>query len=303
MQKQMSRETSQWTILDVLKWTTGYFAANDIDSPRLTAEILLAGTLGLERIELYVRFEQPLGETERERFKSMVKRRIRREPVAYILGRKEFWTVTLGLTPEVLIPRPETEILVETALELMPGLPEGSPRIMDAGTGSGAIAISLARSAPGFSYFASDISGDALRVAARNAAFNNVSERISFFAANWFEPVSKSSSFGMIVSNPPYIPAGEIAGLAPEVALFEPAGALDGDVDGLRDISRLIAEAHFFLSPGGFLLLEIGHDQKGAVEGMAGNRPEWDGLFFRKDYGGHPRVAVLQKRRRLKNTD
>lgn len=296
MQKQILQKALQWTILDVLQWTADYFSAHHIDSPRLTAEILLAETLGIDRVGLYVRFDQPLSENERNRFREMVKRRIQREPVAYITGRKDFWKITLAVSPDVLIPRPETEILVETALETMPEASEMPLCILDMGTGSGAIVISLAHSLPGPRYFASDISPSALRIACGNAVLNNVSDRIVFFSARWFDAVSSLFAFDMIVSNPPYIPSAQVPYLAPEISHYEPAQALDGDKDGLRDISILVSRAHEFLTPGGVLLMEIGHDQKPAVEKMVRDHPDWVDLSFRQDYAGHDRVAVFTRR-------
>ena len=284
----------QWTILDVLKWTTGYFSANLVDTPRLTAEILLAEVLGIDRIGLYIRFDQPLSEDERDRFRALVKRRTLGEPVAYILGRKDFWKINLAVTPDVLIPRPETEILVEAALEMMPAENRRPPaRVIDMGTGSGAIVISLAHARPDPLYFASDISPAALRVAAGNAVLNNVADRISFFSANWFQAVSPACSFDMILSNPPYVPSGELGSLAPEIFGHEPFTALDGDADGLRDIAALVAESPKYLVPGGVLVMEIGHDQRAAVAQMAENRSEWKGVVFRRDYAGHDRIAIL----------
>jgi release factor glutamine methyltransferase len=294
-QNHILKKTSPWTILEVLKWTADYFSANQIDSPRLTAEILLAETLGIERIALYVRFDQPLTEDERARYKGMVKRRILKEPVAYILGRKDFWKIELALTPDVLIPRPETEILVEAALDILSKKqgPE-PPRVLDMGTGSGAIVISLAHSMPEMIGYASDISRAALAVAARNAVLNKVGGRVSFFASKWFDSISPAYSFDMIVSNPPYIPSAQIPGLAPEISSYEPVTALDGDVDGLRDIATLVAKGPDYLVPGGTLIIEIGHDQKNAVERMVENQTGCD-LYFQKDYSGHDRVAVIRR--------
>lgn len=295
MRKKTLQKVHQWTILDVLTWTAEYFSANRIEAPRLTAEILLAETIGVDRIDLYVRFEQPLTEEERFRYRELVKRRIRREPTAYILGRKDFWTIGLEVTPDVLIPRPETEFLVEAALERIDEDHNPLMRIFDMGTGSGAIAISLAccRKSPVF--FASDSSPAALGVASRNAAANGVAGRIGFFASRWFDAVSKNAGFDMIVSNPPYIPSSTIAELDPEVRDFEPAAALDGGGDGLRDIAFLIREAPEYLEPSGTLLLEIGHDQKEAVEALASRDHAFRDVSFRKDYAGHHRVAVLKK--------
>lgn len=295
MQKQTSRKALQWTILEVLKWTADYFSSHGIDNPRLTAEILLAETLEIDRVGLYVRFDQPLTESERTRFRAMVKRRVSREPVAYIVGRKDFWNIALEVTPDVLIPRPETEILVAAALEMMPDNRKTPFRVLDMGTGSGAIVISLAHSMPSPFYAASDISFAALQVAARNAFANNVADRIFFFVSRWFESISKTFAFDMILSNPPYIPSTDIRRLAPEIANHEPALALDGDADGLRDISILVSESHGFLVDGGILMMEIGHDQKDAVERLVEKRPEWADLCFKKDYAGHHRVAVLKR--------
>lgn len=295
MRKQTLQKAHQWTILDVLTWTAEYFSGNHIDAPRLTAEILLAETIGVDRIDLYVRFEQPLTEDERARFRELVKRRIRREPTAYILARKDFWTIGLEVTPDVLIPRPETEFLVEAALERIDEDHAPLMRIFDMGTGSGAIAISLACSRTSPVFFASDSSPAALRVASRNAAANGVANRIRFFASGWFDAVSKNAGFDMIVSNPPYIPSTRMADLEPEVRDFEPAAALDGGGDGLRDIAFLIGQAPEYLRPAGMLLLEIGHDQKEAVEALAARSQAFGDIFFRKDYGGHHRVAILKK--------
>ena len=296
MQNPILEKTPEWTLLGVLKWTTGFFADHHIDSPRLTAEILLAETLGIDRVGLYVRFDQPLTEDERQRYRALVKRRIRKEPVAYIIGRKDFWTISLSVTPDVLIPRPETEIVVEAALDLMPVSMGKPPRILDMGTGSGAIVISLAHSFPGPLYFASDLSYPALQVAAGNAVLNDVADRVSFFASRWFDAVSASCPFDMIVSNPPYIPSNRIPLLAPEITDYEPLLALDGDGDGLRDIAVLVSEGPGFLAPGGIMILEIGHDQKPAVEKLAQSHPDWDDIAFRKDYAGHDRAAVLRRR-------
>ncbi len=295
MRKQTLQKAHQWTILDVLTWTAEYFSANHIDSPRLTAEILLAETIGVERIDLYVRFEQPLTEDERNRFRELVKRRVRREPTAYILGRKDFWTIGLEVTPDVLVPRPETEFLVEVAIERIDEAQAPFMRIFDMGTGSGAIAISLASCRTSPVFFASDSSPAALGVAARNAAANAVAARIRFFASRWFDAVSQNAGFDMIVSNPPYIPTPCVTELEPEVRDFEPAAALDGGRDGLRDIAFLIKDAPEYLRPSGTLLLEIGHDQKEAVEALASRNQAFGDVFFRKDYEGHHRVAVLKK--------
>src|SRR6056297_782327 len=200
-----------WTILDLVNWTTAYFKSHHIDSPRLTVELLLAELLDIDRIELYMRFDQPLAEAELSRFKQMIKRRLRREPLAYILGRKDFWETRLSVDPSVLIPRPETEFLVEAALAEIPEGPPAAPmKILELGTGSGAIIVSLAAQRPGHLFFASDVSVKALAVARANAAANPAADQIHFFAGSWLEPVAPSAGFDLLVSNPPYVPCADI---------------------------------------------------------------------------------------------
>ncbi len=304
------------TLLEILKWTSDYFAAHHIDSPRLTAEILLAEALGLDRIDLYVRFDQPLSQDERRRFKALIRRRIEKEPVAYILGRKGFWNVTLDVTGDVLIPRPETEVLVEAALDRLAQITDHTPRVIDVGTGSGAIVVAMAASdasssssqpssqsgAPSahfsagrIQYFASDRSAAAVRVAAANAVQNAVADRIRFFVGNWLAPVAPGPSFDMIIANPPYVASGDIARLAPEIRRYEPLAALDGDESGLRDIAALVAAAPGHLAAGGLLMLEIGWDQKEALRDLAQKTAAYEHIEFVQDYSGHNRVAVLEK--------
>lgn len=295
MPNQNSPKAPRWTILDVLRWTTEYFKSHDIDSPRLTAEIFLAETLQVGRIDLYLRFEQPLSETERDRVRELVRRRIRREPVAYILGKKEFWGIEFDVTPDVLIPRPDTEFLVQAALDRLPEKADRPVRVIDLGTGSGAIIVSIAATQPEHLYFGTDASLPALHIAAHNAEKAGVADRIRFFAGQWLTPMKAAPFFDMILSNPPYIPTGDIPELAPEIHSYEPLAALDGGTDGLRDIARLITEAPACLVPGGFLMLEIGYDQKDAVVRLAQQHPEFEDVQFIRDYGGHDRVAVLRK--------
>lgn len=291
------RKPPTWTVLDALQWTAGYFDTHGIDSPRLTAEILLAAVMQTTRIDLYMRHDQPLAGEELAAFREMIRRRVRHEPVAYILGEKEFLGHRFTITPDVLIPRPETEHLVEAALERLPEDDGGSRKILDLGTGSGAIVVCLATQRPGNRYFAVDRSPAALQVARKNAAAHGVAHLIDFFAGSWLSPLNAHcAGFDMIVSNPPYIPSARFGDLQPEVGQYEPRMALDGADDGLFAISQIVRKAQDYLLAGGFLLMEIGWDQKSAVENLCLAAGGYAPAEFVRDYGGHDRVAILQKK-------
>lgn len=285
-----------WTILTLLKWTTSYFSSHAIDNPRSTAEVLLAHTLKLKRIDLYLQYDRPMNTKELKDYKALIKRRIAREPVAYITGIKEFWSLDFQVTRDVLIPRPETECLVEAALEVMGRKENTRPlHILELGTGSGAIAIALASQEPGHCYYASDISIQALSIARRNSVSQG-QHKIHFFAGDWLAPVQGTKvGFDLIVSNPPYIPKEGISGLQPEIHRYEPIRALDGEVDGLGCLRRIIDAAPERLVSGGMLLLEIGYGQRAEVEAIARQGNCFDEVSFGKDYSGIHRVARLRK--------
>jgi release factor glutamine methyltransferase len=294
MPKPLPPKDPDWTILKLLQWTTAYFNSLDIEGSRSAAEILLAHALGLERVELYLRYDQPLSRQELGSFKVLVRRRIRREPVAYILGRREFWSMELAVTTDVLIPRPETECLVERALAELAD--SACNRVLELGTGSGAIVLALASRRPRDLFFASDVSPAALRVARYNAREHGLAERIGFFCGDWLAPLAgRIDALDMVISNPPYIPRRQIATLEPEIRCYEPLLALDGEEDGLGSLRRIVRAAHRSLKPGGRLLLEIGCDQKTALEGIVAEGGHYAGLRFFRDYGGNERVARMQK--------
>ena len=254
--------TESWTVLKLLRWTADYFAGRGIDSPRLDAELLLAETLGLDRVGLYLNFERPLLANELAAYRERVRRRAGREPLAYLLGTAEFWSLPLKVTPDVLIPRPDTELLVEQALQRV----TGPARVLDVGTGSGALAIALAHERPEWQVTALDISPRALAVAEGNARDNGVAERITLVEGNLI--ALPSGPFELIVANPPYIPHRELAELMPEVRDFEPHLALDGGADGLDAYRALAGQAGRVLTPGGWLLVEVGMGQAPAVQAL-----------------------------------
>ena len=298
MHNQINPQHPEWTILKVLQWATTYFRCNDIDSPRATAEILLAHALAAERIDLYVHYDQPLNAEELSRFKAIIKRRIKREPVAYILGHKEFWSMELAVTRHVLIPRPETECLVERALAyLETDTDSRRQRILELGTGSGAILIALASENTQHTYWGTDISAAAIQLARRNAESHGLAASIQFLIADWFAPFAVSAEpFDMIISNPPYIRSGELKRLQPEIQAFEPLEALNGSVDGLRCLRHIIQSAHLYLKPGGMLLLEMGHDQKVPLKQVIQHCDQYADVAFYTDYSGYDRIVAMRKK-------
>ena len=278
-----------WTIGAILKWTGQYFGTRGIDSPRLDAEVLLSHVLGKERIYLYVHFDEPLEAPELAAYREYIKQRVARQPVAYIIGRREFMGLSFRVTPAVLVPQPDTEILVQAALDRLAAKP--AARVADIGTGSGAIVLSLLYYRKELQASAVDISADALAVAAENAASLGVAERVMFCEGDLLAPLA-GQQFDAIVSNPPYIPTADIAGLAPEVRTAEPMGALDGGADGLVFYRRLVADAPALLAPAGFLAMEVGIHEAAPVAALA----QASGAFARtevlKDLAGIERVVV-----------
>ena len=302
MQNQPKSIDPEWTILKLLKWTTSYFKSHDIDSPRAAAEILLAHILKLKRIDLYLRHDQPLISDELLQFKAFIKRRIKREPVAYIVGVKEFWSMDFAVTEDVLIPRPETECLVETSLGLLPEDSNSDPnnppmRILELGTGSGAVILALASMETKHLFFASDLSIKAVLLAKQNAKHHSLDKTVNFFCADWFTPLKVvRHQFDMIISNPPYIPTQVVSQLQPEIYKYEPISALDGNEDGLRCFRHIINNAHVYLNRQGSLVLEIGHDQKNEVQKIAEKCGNYKNIVFTKDYSGYHRVVQMQKK-------
>ncbi|MFB1482483.1 peptide chain release factor N(5)-glutamine methyltransferase [Corallococcus sp. RDP092CA] len=251
-----------WTIRRVLTWTTQHFEKRQVDAPRLTAEILLAHVLKTGRVRLYVDLDRPLSRDELASFKALIERRMAGEPTSYLTGTKEFYNRAFKVDARVLIPRPETELLVEAVLRAVPRDAPG--RVLDVCTGSGCIAISVAAERPQATVLATDLSRDACALARENAQALGVADRVSVLEGDLFAPLPPDATFGVVVSNPPYIDTGDIAGLSAEVRR-EPRLALDGGPDGLAALRRVIQGARRVLEPGGLLALEMGETQGSAV--------------------------------------
>ena len=288
----MKNDKEVWRIDTILNWTKQYFGEKGVENPRLDAEVLLSHILRKDRLYLYVNFDQPLEGAELAAFRAAVKKRAARLPVAYITGEKEFMGLDFQVTPAVLIPRPDTEILIEAALKTLGSA--DSPRILDIGTGSGAICISMLVNLPSAEAVTVDISPEAILVAKSNAERHGVSQRLTFCQGDLFNPV-KGQVFSAILSNPPYIPEADILTLTPEVRQ-EPNLALAGGKDGLDFYRRIIQEGRNYLAPNGFIAMEVGIGQARQVADLA----EKSGYFIVseivKDYGGIERVVILTQK-------
>jgi release factor glutamine methyltransferase len=274
---------------ELLNWATSALKEADIESPRLDAEVLLAHSLGLTRTQLHTESDRGLGAKAEEAFKSLVARRLQREPVAYITGHKEFFALDLEVDHRVLIPRPETETLVEVALTI--ARQKNLSVLAEVGVGSGAIAIALAVNLPWVQVFAIDSSADALAVAEENCRRHQVLDRVVLSHGDLLEPLAEP--VGLIVANLPYVSQEEMKSLAPDITQYEPAAALDGGVDGLDHIRRLLEQAGPCLRPSGMICLEIGASQAIAVNHLA--RKEFPGasVALVRDLAGLDRVVVI----------
>lgn len=271
----------QWTILEILKWTTDFFLQNHIPSPRVDAEILIAFTLNIPRLQLYLQFDRPLTPEERQLIRQRVVRRARREPLQYITGTVEFHDTILKVDPRVLIPRPETEQMVDAIIHQTPA----PSRILDIGTGSGAIAITLARTFPEAEVHAVDISSEALELASENARANDAS-RIRFYRSDIFSKVD--ADFDLIVSNPPYIDSADWGALEPEITGYEPSQALLAKQNGLACLVKILGNAKKYLRTGGVLYLEFGRGQRAQLQ-SAVRDAGFSGAEFHRDWNGFDR--------------
>jgi release factor glutamine methyltransferase len=277
-----------WTVVELLRWMEGHFRERGLDSPRLDAECLLARALGVERIELYLQHDKPVVEAERARLRELVRRRAGdRIPVAQLTGRKEFWSLPLEVTGDVLVPRPETETLVEVALGLLPDR-EGEYHVLDVGTGSGAVALALAHERRKARVLATDRSAEALAVAERNAERLGLADRVRFEAGPGLEP-ALGQRFDLVVSNPPYLADGEAADLAPELA-HEPPGALFAGPEGTELLESLVAGAPHVLATSAGIAVELAPQQADRVVAWCEAAGLAD-VTVTPDLAGRPRVV------------
>jgi len=305
----------QWTVTRLLDWTAQYLAQKGAEFPRLDAEVLLAHCLGWSRIDLYARYDQIPSEEIRKQFKTLIGRRLEGCPVAYLVGRKEFFGLALEVSPAVLIPRPESEYVVLEFLRLAKENPQ--PRVLDIGTGSGNLAIAAAQQHPSVQVTAIDISPEALGVASRNAKRHKVAERIRFLQGDLFAPLSEPGApssepgapssepgglekgkrlFDFILSNPPYIPHEDLPALPRGVRDYEPHLALDGGPGGFAVFDRLIAGAAQYLKADGYLIVEIGSPQEKPARERLINHGDYELGETIRDGSGHPRVLRARKR-------
>lgn len=288
-----------WTVLRLLTWTTEFLKSHGSESPRLDAEVLLAHARGCERIMLYAAFDEVVADDARARFRELVKRRADGTPVAYLVGKREFYSLSFGVTPDVLIPRPETEFVVVAALDALRAAREGVAgissrsdglQVCDVGTGSGAIAVTIAKHAPDCRVTAIDISPAALAIAKENAATHEVAERIDFIQGDLLAGIPAKPQFTVIASNPPYVSESEYATLAPQVKDHEPRQALVGGPTGTEIIEQLIPQAAQRLLPGGWLILEISPMIAGRVIELINAGGGYEPATAVKDLAGLTRV-------------
>ena len=287
----------KWKIKDLLSVAADYLRQKEIENPRLTAEVLLAHGLKLERIGLYLNFDKPLTKKEVSDFRALIQRRIGHEPLQYITGKQEFWSLDFEVNSKVLVPRPETEVLLEHAIALAKTIPVSSGeslRVLDMCTGSGIVSVVAAREIEDARVWATDISEDALKVARRNADAHKVSGKIEFLQGDLWAPIT-NLRFDLILSNPPYVSTSEYPDLPPEVRDHEPKIALDGKEEGLHCIKEIIKSAPDFMDSGGWLMIEMSPGQTGTVMTMMDEMNAYTGIKRVKDYSRLYRVVMAQK--------
>jgi len=285
-----------WCILELLQVSAPFLARKGVQSSRLEAELLLSHVLECERIALYTRFDQPVPADRLDRYRELIRRRSRRVPTQYLTGRCEFMSLPFTVGPGVLIPRPETEHLVETAARYARGLAQ--PTLADVGTGTGNIAVSLAHCLPDARVYASDISPEVLEVARINVEKNGVTDRVELLEGDLVQPFQQralTGAFDIVASNPPYVADGEFPGLQPEVRDHEPRLALAGGADGLDFYRRLAAEAPPLLKEGGLLMMEMADGMGGEVEEIVASSQGLVPVEVVEDYSRIRRVIVARK--------
>jgi release factor glutamine methyltransferase len=288
-------DRERWTVGRLLTWTSDFLKRRGAESPRLDAEVLLARVLGWQRVQLYTHYDDEVGERARGDFRELVRRRAEGSPVAYLVGRKEFYSLPLKVSPDVLIPRPDSEFVVVEFLAVTKGC--AAPWCVDVGTGSGCLALACAHENASATFVATDISPEALAIARANAESLALTDRVTFREGDLLDPVAGDGPFDVILSNPPYIPTDIIPTLEVGVRGYEPNRALDGGVDGLRMVDRLITQAVPLLKPGGHLILEIGTDQEIPVRALIAAQPGMTLAPSVRDHANHPRVVRATRAR------
>jgi release factor glutamine methyltransferase len=295
-QSEIAMSDAPWTIGRLLTWTTDFLRDKGAESPQLDAQVLLAHAKGCTRIQLYTIFDEVAPDALRDKFRALVKERAAGKPVAYLVGQREFFSLPFEVTPDVLIPRPETETLVVRALDLAKERAKGGAlHIADVGTGSGILAVTLAKRLPQARVTAIDVSPKALAVAKRNAEKHGVADRITWIEGDVLAGVPSAPTFDLIVSNPPYVLSGEMATLSADVRNYEPALALDGGEQGTDVIERLLPQSAERLRPGGWLLIEIGPSTAARTESLVGATPALKRHATLKDLAKLPRVVQAER--------
>jgi release factor glutamine methyltransferase len=284
------------TVLEVIQRSAEFLSRKGVESARLQAELLLAHLLRLKRMQLYLNFERSLSDVQVDEYRQLIRRRGEREPLQHIVGSTSFCGFEIAVDRSVLAPRPETEMLAEQGWAFLnqiasAGLP--SPKALDFGTGSGCVAISLAANCPSARILATDISAEALTIARRNAAANGLAERIRFVEGDGFQAIGSGERFHLLISNPPYIPSGEISSLEPEVRDFDPSRALDGGIDGLDFYRQIAAEGLAFLEPRGKCMVEFGDGQAEQLREIFAKQ-NWIVESVHEDYTHRPRILIAR---------
>lgn len=284
-----------WTVLKLIKWSGQYLDEKGVERGRLDAEHLLAHAMSTSRLDLYLQYDRLLSGAELDQYRPLLTRRARREPLQYILGRVGFRNLELEVDQAVLIPRPETEILVDEVLQWVADNELKDPIALDIGTGSGAIALSLVHEGPFSRVVATDTSRVALEVATRNSLMSGLSDRVDFRFGEYYDPLTAGETFEVIVSNPPYVADGEAQHLDPEIREWEPGAALYAGPDGLAALRRIAIGAGPYLKPGGLLALEVGLGQAAYIMELLENTGEFVTVRVRRDLSGRERIVLAHR--------
>lgn len=290
-----TQQQSEWTCKRLLDWTNDYLTQAEVDSPRLSAEMLLAHVLGCQRIDLYVRFDHCPNDVQRNTFKQLVRRCYDHEPVSYLTGKASFYNLELNVSPAVLIPRPETELLVVAGLDYLKRCASERPEVLDLCCGSGCIALALASNTKNISVLASDISQEALDITQTNITVHDLGDKVKLLQSDLFAQVPSLPGFDLIVSNPPYISQAEFARLDAVVRDYEPQAALLAGADGLDYLRPIINQAKEYLKPGGALMLEFAYHQGKEVVALLRECGYLTDVCLQKDHQGHDRLVTAQK--------